>query len=42
MNSTQIPQTFLDDKRTAAMGAAETKLENGKTVRPFEFRKIVK
>ena len=39
-NSTKIPQTFIDEKRTAV--EMETKLENGKTVRPFEFRKIVK
>jgi hypothetical protein len=38
MNSTQIPQTFLDDKKAII----ETKTESGKTVRPFEFRKIVK
>lgn len=37
-NSTQIPQTFLDDRRIDGV----TKTENGKTVRPFEFRKIVK
>lgn len=39
-NSTKIPQTFLDEKKNAAQ--LETVLENGKTVRPFEFRKIVK
>jgi hypothetical protein len=39
-NSTKIPQTFIDEKRAAT--ETETKLENGKTVRPFEFRKIVK
>ncbi len=38
-NSTQIPQTFLEDK--TAMPAI-TKTESGKIVRPFEFRKIVK
>jgi hypothetical protein len=38
-NSTHIPQTFLDDKKTTAV---ETKTESGKIVRPFEFRKIVK
>jgi len=37
-NSTQIPQTFLDDRR--AEGISRT--ENGKVIRPFEFRKIVK
>lgn len=36
-NSTQVPQTFIDDKKII-----ETKTETGKTVRPFEFRKIVK
>lgn len=37
-NSTQIPQTFLDEKKQPI----ETRTENGKIVRPFEFRKIVK
>ena len=37
-NSTQIPQTFLDEKKAAL----ETKTESGKIVRPFEFRKIIK
>jgi hypothetical protein len=36
MNSSQIPQTFLDEKKEAP--AAVT--ENGKSIRPFEFRKI--
>ena len=36
-NSTQIPQTFIDEKKLM-----ETKTETGKIVRPFEFRKIVK
>ncbi len=38
LNSTQIPQTFIDDKKIAM----ETKTKSGQTVRPFEFRKIVK
>ncbi len=37
-NSTQIPQTFLEDKKANEI----TKTESGKIVRPFEFRKIVK
>lgn len=37
-NSTQIPQTFLDEKKVAV----ETRTESGKVIRPFEFRKIVK
>lgn len=37
-NSTQIPQTFLGDKKTEGV----TRTESGKIVRPFEFRKIVK
>lgn len=37
-NSTQIPQTFLEEKKAAV----ETRTETGKVVRPFEFRKIVK
>ncbi|MGZ3690866.1 MAG: DUF2802 domain-containing protein [Pseudobdellovibrio sp.] len=36
-NSTQIPQTFIDEKKPV-----ETKTGDGKIVRPFEFRKIVK
>lgn len=40
MNSTQIPQTFLDDKVNSA--AVTTKTPSGKIVRPFEFRRIVK
>jgi hypothetical protein len=38
-NSTHIPQTFLQDEKRAE---AVTVTQNGKTVRPFEFRKIVK
>lgn len=38
-NSTQVPQTFLDDKKQPE---AETRTPSGKIVRPFEFRKIVK
>ncbi len=37
-NSTLIPQTFIEEKKALL----ETKTESGKTVRPFEFRKIVK
>jgi hypothetical protein len=37
-NSTQIPQTFIDEKKQTA----ETRTGDGKVVRPFEFRKIVK
>ncbi len=37
-NSTQIPQTFLDEKKADAV----TRTETGKIVKPFEFRKIVK
>ena len=37
-NSTQIPQTFLDEKKSDAI----TRTETGKIVKPFEFRKIVK
>lgn len=33
-NSTQVPQTFLDEQMK------EMVLENGKSVRPFEFRRI--
>ncbi len=33
-NSTQVPQTFLDEH------AREAVLENGKSVRPFEFKRI--
>ncbi|MBC7458908.1 MAG: DUF2802 domain-containing protein [Bdellovibrionaceae bacterium] len=36
-NSTQIPQTFLDEKKAAQA----TKTPDGKTIKPFEFRKIV-
>lgn len=38
MNSTQVPQTFLDEKKEAM---AETTTIDGKTVKPFQFRKIV-
>ncbi len=38
INSTQIPQTFLDEKKAVL----ETITEDGKIIRPFEFRKIVK
>ncbi len=43
-NSTQIPQTFIEERKAAAAAsaAAETRTESGKIVRPFEFRKIVK
>lgn len=37
-NSTQIPQTFLEDNKYKAI----TKTETGKIVKPFEFRKIIK
>lgn len=37
-NSTQIPQTFLEEKKPMM----ETRTESGKVVRPFEFRKITK
>lgn len=37
-NSTQIPQTFLEDKKDTGI----TRTESGKIIRPFEFRKIVK
>ena len=37
-NSTQIPQTFLEDIKDKTI----TKTETGKIVKPFEFRKIVK
>lgn len=37
-NSTQIPQTFLDENKAQAI----TRTETGKIVKPFEFRKIVK
>ncbi len=36
INSTLVPQTFLDEKTNKAT----TQLENGKTIRPFEFKKI--
>ncbi len=39
LNSTQVPQTFLDDRK---LPEAETRTESGKVVRPFEFKKIVK
>lgn len=38
MNSTQIPQTFLDEKKEMI---AASITENGKSIRPFEFRKII-
>ena len=38
LNSTQVPQTFLDDKSSSVI----TKTESGKIVRPFEFRRIMK
>jgi|GEM_PF-2421295 len=37
-NSTQIPQTFLDDKKQDNV----SRTPSGKIVRPFEFRKITK
>ena len=37
-NSTQIPQTFLEDKKTDGI----TRTESGKIVRPYDFRKITK
>lgn len=36
-NSTQVPQTFLDEKKDGI-----TRTETGKIVKPFEFKKIVK
>lgn len=36
-NSAHVPQTFLDEKKTETI----TKAADGKTVKPFEFRKIV-
>lgn len=36
-NSAQIPQTFLDESKKAIV----EKTEDGKTIKPFEFRKIV-
>lgn len=41
MNSTQIPQTFLDERKDATLATApETTTADGKTIRPFQFRKI--
>lgn len=37
MNSSHIPQTFLDEQKALAAGT----VANGKSIRPFEFRKIV-
>ncbi len=37
LNSAHIPQTFLDEKKTDHL----PKTADGKTVKPFEFRKIV-
>ncbi len=37
MNSTVIPQTFLDESKGSL---TEAKTENGKSIRPFAFRKI--
>ncbi len=39
INSAHIPQTFLDEKK--AMSAATSLTADGKTVRPFQFRKII-
>lgn len=36
-NSTQIPQTFIDEGKKAVI----EKTENGKIIKPFEFKKIV-
>jgi len=38
LNSTQIPQTFIDEKKETA---AATTTADGKTIKPFQFRKIV-
>ncbi len=38
LNSTQIPQTFIDDRKDSA---TETTTADGKTIKPFQFRKIV-
>lgn len=37
MNSTQIPQTFLDEKKESSISTTA----DGKTIKPFQFRKIV-
>jgi hypothetical protein len=37
LNSTQIPQTFIDEKKEAAFSTTP----DGKTIKPFQFRKIV-
>lgn len=37
LNSTQIPQTFIDERKEAA----ESTTADGKTIKPFQFRKIV-
>lgn len=37
MNSTQIPQTFLDEKKETTIATTA----DGKTIKPFQFRKIV-
>lgn len=37
MNSTQIPQTFIDEKKEAPIATTA----DGKTIKPFQFRKIV-
>lgn len=37
MNSTQIPQTFIDEKKETTPATTA----DGKTVKPFQFRKIV-
>lgn len=37
LNSTQIPQTFLDDRKVPE---AETRTESGKVVRPFHLKKL--
>lgn len=38
LNSTQIPQTFIDERKETG---AETTTADGKTIKPFQFRKIV-
>lgn len=38
INSTQVPQTFLDEKKEPP---PETSTVGGKTIKPFQFRKIV-
>lgn len=39
INSTQIPQTFLDETKETI--TANTTTADGKTIKPFQFRKIV-